>query len=151
MDGDDLHSENTRFVIVAVFDNYVPAHIARGRLEEEGINCWLQDENTVTIDPILSQAIGGIKLMVPATQSERAADILGLVRNKFFAKNACPSCGSTNVEMVSSPRKLSNWLGALIGYFAINYAVPVEKDFHCFNCGNEWKGEPTPETPEKNK
>ncbi len=32
--------------------------------EEEGINCWLKDENTVTIDPILTNAIGGIKLMV---------------------------------------------------------------------------------------
>jgi len=47
-----------------------------GRLKEEFINCYLQDENTVTIDPLLSNAIGGIKLMVAEQQAERAMEIL---------------------------------------------------------------------------
>ena len=47
-----------------------------GRLEQENIRCHLQDEYTVTIDPFLSNAIGGIKLMVPAIQVERALQIL---------------------------------------------------------------------------
>ena len=47
-----------------------------GRFQEDGINCWLKDENTVTINPILTNAIGGIKLMVESTQAERAATIL---------------------------------------------------------------------------
>ena len=53
-----------KFIPIWSYDNYVPAHIAMGRLKEEGIDCWLKDENTVTIDPILSNAVGGIKLMV---------------------------------------------------------------------------------------
>ncbi len=64
------------FISIAIFDNYVSAHIARGRLEDNGINCWLKDENTVTIDPILTYAIGGIKLMVATSQAERAVAIL---------------------------------------------------------------------------
>ena len=64
------------FVQVAVYDNYVSAHIAMGRLEDSGIRCWLKDENTVTIDPLLNYAIGGIKLMVAGTQAERALSIL---------------------------------------------------------------------------
>ena len=67
------------FVVIASYDNYVPAHIAMGRLEEEGINCWLQDEYTVTIDPLLSNAVGGIKLMVTEPQAERALEILNAV------------------------------------------------------------------------
>jgi hypothetical protein len=67
------------FVVISSYDNYVPAHIAMGRLEEEGINCWLQDEYTVTIDPLLSNAVGGIKLMVAETQAERALEILNAV------------------------------------------------------------------------
>jgi hypothetical protein len=66
------------YIVVAAFDNYIPAHIAMGRLEEEGINCWLKDENTVTIDPFLTFAVGGIKLMVVSSQAERAMGILGL-------------------------------------------------------------------------
>jgi len=64
------------FILIRSFDNYIPAHIALGRLKEEFINCYLQDEYSVTIDPFLSNAIGGIKLMVAATQAERALDIL---------------------------------------------------------------------------
>jgi len=64
------------FVLLATFDNYIPAHIALGKLKDEFINCYLQDEYTVTIDPLLSNAIGGIKLMVAVSQAERALDIL---------------------------------------------------------------------------
>ena len=65
-----------RFVLLYSFDNYIPAHIALGRLKEEFINCYLQDEYSVTIDPFLSNAIGGIKLMVAESQQERAREIL---------------------------------------------------------------------------
>jgi len=65
-----------KFVPLCAFDNYIPAHIALGRLKEEYINCYLQDEYSVTIDPFLSNAIGGIKLMVAETQAERAREIL---------------------------------------------------------------------------
>lgn len=64
------------FILLCSFDNYIPAHIALGRLKEEFINCYLQDEYSVTIDPFLSNAIGGIKLMVVETQIERAREIL---------------------------------------------------------------------------
>lgn len=65
-----------KFILLCSFDNYIPAHIALGRLKEEFVNCYLQDEYSVTIDPFLSNAIGGIKLMVVETQAERARDIL---------------------------------------------------------------------------
>lgn len=65
-----------KFVIIRSYDNYIPAYIAMGRLKEEYINCYLQDEHSVTIDPFLSNAIGGIKLMVAETQAERALELL---------------------------------------------------------------------------
>jgi hypothetical protein len=64
------------FILLQTFDNYIPAHIALGRLKDEFINCFLQDEYTVTIDPLLSNAIGGIKLMVAESQAVRALEIL---------------------------------------------------------------------------
>ncbi len=45
-------------------------------LQEAGINCHLKDEYTVTVDPFLSPALGGMKLMVYSTQAERANDLL---------------------------------------------------------------------------
>src|SRR5688500_20378232 len=98
------------FVIVHSFANYIDANIILGRLEEEGIRGWLRDENTVTLNPIWTQAVGGIKLMVPESQAPRALELLQQFRRERQQQNACPACGSANIELVSTPRKASNWL-----------------------------------------
>jgi hypothetical protein len=65
-----------RFIEIRAYDNYIYAHIVLGRLREDGINCHLKDENTITIDPLLSPALGGIKLMVAQSQVDRALELL---------------------------------------------------------------------------
>jgi Putative prokaryotic signal transducing protein len=64
------------FIQIRSFDNYIYAHIALGMLQDAGINCHLKDEHTITIDPFLSPAIGGMKLMVHSSQAERAVELL---------------------------------------------------------------------------
>ncbi|MGQ0740253.1 MAG: putative signal transducing protein [Bacteroidota bacterium] len=126
------------FVLLLSYDNYVSAHIAMGRLEEDNIRCWLKDENTVTLDPILTNAVGGIKLMVEAGQAERAAGILRSLESVHKALHACPKCGSKNIEEVSTPRKASNWASAIIGLLFTNYAPKIDMVYHCFDCGHEY-------------
>jgi hypothetical protein len=65
-----------KFILFRTFMNYMEAHMLKGRLEEAGIRCWLKDENTVTIDPLLSIAVGGIKLMVAEPDLERANEVI---------------------------------------------------------------------------
>jgi len=65
-----------KFVLLSSFDNYIEAHIALGKLQNAYINCHLQDDHSVTLNPFLSNAIGGIKLMVAESQAERAASVL---------------------------------------------------------------------------
>ena len=126
------------FVPVRAFDNYISAHIAMGRLLEDGIDCWLKDENTVTIDPILTNAVGGIKIMVDPLQLEKAAAILRTVDNEYKALHPCPKCNSLNIELVSTPRKAANWASFFIGLFFTSYAPKVDMVYHCFNCGYEY-------------
>ena len=63
-------------VIIRTFQNYFSAHIALTKLRDAGINCFLKDEFTVTVDPILSNAVGGIKLVVVNEQAEEAIELL---------------------------------------------------------------------------
>jgi DNA-directed RNA polymerase subunit RPC12/RpoP len=127
------------FIPIQSYNNYVDAHIIMGRLESEGIRCWLKDENTVTLDPILTNAIGGIKLMVPEIQVERAFELLRQFRNEIQAVLKCPRCGSANVEFVTTPRKISNWLGVIVGLFFTSFALSADKVYHCFDCGQEFE------------
>jgi hypothetical protein len=64
------------FVQLRSFDNYISAHISLTMLQDAGINCHLQDEHIITLDPFLSPALGGMKLMVYRTQAERAEALL---------------------------------------------------------------------------
>jgi hypothetical protein len=50
--------------------------IIRGRLEAEGIETFVQDELTIQVDPLYSNALGGIKLMVQPWDVRKATDIL---------------------------------------------------------------------------
>jgi len=64
------------FIQIGSFDNYITAHIRLALLQDAGINCYLKDEYTITIDPLLSPALGGMKLMVHASQVDRALELL---------------------------------------------------------------------------
>lgn len=65
-----------QLVTVACFDNMPTAHIAMGRLQTEGIDCWLADEHLVQTDWLYAIAVGGIKLQVGAPYANQAREIL---------------------------------------------------------------------------
>jgi len=131
--------EENSFRPIQVYSNYIEAHITLGRLQEEGISCWLKDENTVTINPIWTTAVGGIKLMVAEVQAARATEILESIAQAQQQDNPCPQCGSLNVTLVSTPRKAVNWFSSLLGFFLGDLAVGAHKVNHCFNCGAEFE------------
>lgn len=59
-------------VTIARFDLAGQAHIAKNVLEAAGIKSVLADEQTVAMDWLLSNAIGGIKVQVLEEDAERA-------------------------------------------------------------------------------
>jgi hypothetical protein len=63
-------------ITVATFTYPHQVAILIAMLESEGIECYSKDGNTVQVDPLLSNAIGGIKLQVRQTDEERANEIV---------------------------------------------------------------------------
>jgi hypothetical protein len=62
---------------VATFYNVPQAELARNKLTEAGIQCVITDATTITLDWLLANAIGGIKVQVRGEDVDRAAEILG--------------------------------------------------------------------------
>jgi len=127
------------FVILQSFNNYLDAHLLMAKLESEDIQCWLQDENTVTLYPILTNAVGGIKLFVNKNDLSRARQIFWEIENNRKKTIECPKCKGHNIELVSTPRKAANWFSAILTFFLGDYALAVDKVNHCFDCGNEFE------------
>jgi len=127
------------FIILQSFNNYIDAHLLMTRLESEDIECWLQDENTVTINPIWTNAVGGIKLLVKKEDLSRARQIFLEIEHNRKQAVGCPKCGGHNIELVSTPRKASNWISAIFTYLFGGFAMGVDKVNHCFDCGHEFE------------
>lgn len=127
------------FIAIRSYDTYIPANMVLQRLEAEGIRAYLQDEYTVTIDPILTNAVGGIKLMVLQDQSQRALELLTGWEKDYRQAIACPNCGSSNVHHITQTSNPANWFSAITTWFFGNYAVAVKKVYHCFDCGHEFE------------
>lgn len=66
----------------------INCHILKGRLETEGLDCFLFDENIVCVHPFKALAIGGVKLKVPTDQFEIANEIIKQInRGKLLDEN----------------------------------------------------------------
>jgi DNA-directed RNA polymerase subunit M/transcription elongation factor TFIIS len=113
-------------VTIATFRTLGEAHVAKGALESEGIECVLTDEN---IAGIYSPAIGGIRLQVHAEDRDNALEILPADEPAPEElppdQKVCPKCGSTEIGFVE--RKL----------FSLD-----PSHWECSQCGARWVVEP---------
>lgn len=108
-----------------------------------GIECYLKDEFTVTVDPILSNAVGGIKLVVTRKNEEEAVEILRQLDEEFMKSAVCPKCGNHTIELV--PKKTtSNMATAILSWLFGSYAVSAENVYQCSSC--KYESETLPET-----
>lgn len=88
-------SPGMSYIVLKTYSNYIEANIALSMLEQEGINCHLEDEHTVTMISLAS----GIRLMVYASQAERAAEVLVNVETEYLKTVRCPNCDHSGFEI----------------------------------------------------
>jgi Putative prokaryotic signal transducing protein len=66
----------SQFVTILSLPQPQQVYIIKGRLESEGIECFIKDELTVQTNPVYSYAVGGVKLQVKEEDVAGAMKIL---------------------------------------------------------------------------
>jgi len=61
---------------IATFSKPEDAHLLRMRLDAGGIEAFVQDENMVQMDWLLSNAVGGVRVQVADEDANAARDYL---------------------------------------------------------------------------
>jgi hypothetical protein len=145
-------ADQTQDKIITLEQYYDPmlAHIIRTRLEDNGIPCFIADDNIISANPIYNNAVGGIKLKIFERDLERCREILAQegdlheqdhyeIDKETHVPVVCPYCASSNVRYGAATERKSNWFVALI--FAIISAFPfyARKAWHCFNCQRDFE------------
>ena len=113
-------------------------------LKSAGIDYLLKDQKTVAIDPLISNAIGGIKLQVKRSDVQRAAAVINEIeRNRSIVESEheinvdgkkfrkileeCPKCSSEETYMQRVP------VLKLILY------TFIKRTHYCTACKHQWK------------
>jgi len=134
------------WITIKQFYYHHETFLYESKLKSEDIDCFMKDEAIVTVDPFLSNAVGGIKLQVQPEDVEKAKAIIDAidankeeardeaqatvtVKSREFQKVVaeCPSCDSA--EVFRANRSL--WQD-LFGLFS-------KDDYYCNACQHEWK------------
>ena len=139
-------------ITVADFRFGAEAHLAKAKLESEGIPGALYDEHILTADYFYMLAIGGIKLKVREQDFADAVKILTEIHDTIpgqaeFSDEGCPRCKSDYIRYESFQLRSFNYimlLSALFtflimgGIYIIGYPF-FKGRWKCGNCGYLWK------------
>jgi hypothetical protein len=123
-------------ITIRSFSNYITANMLLARLQHDGLECYLENELTVMINPIWSNAMGGIKLIVKAEDLEKANALLKAFDEEYLKAAVCPKCGATDFAYINKPGP-TNFLTAIITFAFASYAIAPIQVYHCGNCGYE--------------
>ena len=134
--------EYDRLIVVQSYRDLPQALIAKGALDSAGIRNFLADETMVRMDWFLSNALGGVKLMVAREDLEAAKEALSrewespieLADGEEVPQPRCPKCNSPDVTFKGLNKRAS------IATLAIGVPVPINyAAWHCNNCGCGWE------------
>ncbi len=124
-------------VVLERFDNYFYANIACTMLQHSGVECYIRDENTILTDPLLSNAIGGIKLEVRETQVNEAREIIKEAEAVYLNDLTCPYCKNKGLlaeEKIDIPKTLGGVLKNKLLYGQTNL---YSKKYRCKSCKSQ--------------
>ncbi len=123
-------------VTAAAFSDTLEAHLAKARIEDEGIACYISDQHIVSADWFLSGAVGGVKVQVAPGDLDAARKILGSPVAPPAAaapEYTCPDCGSHDVQINSFARRLAFM-------FIVLAALPIPwRPMRCNACDHTWR------------
>ncbi len=117
-----------KFFLLGAFEYVADVQILKGKLESEGIPVFLKDENTLNADPLISNAIGGVKLMVYEEDREKALLVYNEIRayalDTFGKPVICPNCKAARSESYYSGKSV---FYKLFPFFE-------KRKYKCLNC-----------------
>ena len=118
------------------------AYLFKGKLESEGVEVFLQNENTINTDPLLSNALGGVKIFVNSEDVLKARHILDSIPEYSVDDTgellSCPNCGSQKINMVTTIKDVKSFMAFIYGLLTLSMPLFSKQKYKCENCNFEF-------------
>jgi hypothetical protein len=139
--------EFQELITIRTFRDPSDAIMAKSVLDSAEVPCFLKDENTVRIQWVWSNLIGGIRLQVRPADVEIAEQLLSqevaptieLEDGKVYEQPRCPYCTSLDIRFEAQNENVR--LAPILGLASILAGVPIafpKNRWTCRTCGREW-------------
>ena len=132
----------SKLVVLTKFSFPLDANIAKANLESVGIPSFIADEHTINMQWLYSDAMGGVRLLVPEQHYEEALEIIGEdfshdveLENELETDSkdeCCDHCGSSDVEKFTKGKQPAFIVFLLLGFPLFFYQHGVK----CNQCGS---------------
>ncbi len=130
------------FTLIGRYQYTSEALIYKGKLESEGIAVFIRDNNTIDSDPLVSNAIGGVKLFVYTNDFNKAQAVLQTISNYSLDDNnkliKCPKCGEEQIDMVTSINDLKSFIAFLFSILVVLIPFYSKHKYKCQKCKHEF-------------
>lgn len=132
----------SKFKQIASFQYASEAYLIKAKLESEGIEVLLQNEQTINSDPLLSHAIGGVKLFVYKEDVEKAFQILSIISSYSIDDNGnkmiCPKCGSSQILFLTTVTNFKSLVSFIFGLFLNVLPFYTRYMYRCEKCNHQF-------------
>lgn len=121
-------------------DNTFEAHFIKNQLEENGIKCFLTNENFTNLMPHFNNIMGnGVHVFIFEKDLAQAKEV---IKDKLYGEEVnpiCPFCGSDDIRLGLGEKK---WLKGFNIFISLLMVIPLgnlKPKYFCKNCHKEVK------------
>ena len=118
------------------------AFIYKGKLEAEGIEVFVRDNFTIDSDPMVSNAIGGVKLFVCEEDYKRAVEILSQISTFSLDDDGkllkCPNCGAEKAQLITTIKDVKSFVSFLFSMIMVVIPFYNRYKYKCEECACEF-------------
>lgn len=123
---------------IATYTFPYEAQIARAKLDSEGIPAFVADEQTINMQWLYSNAMGGVRLQVPDVFVGQAIELINEDSSEAVEKEQgndvvpCSVCGGTDKEPYQKGKRR-----AFLVFLGLDFPLfPVKNTERCRACGH---------------
>ena len=131
-----------RFKKIGQFQYSSEAIIYKGKLESEGIEVYIRDNHTIDSDPLVSNAIGGVKLFVDQEDFARAIKVLSEISafsvDDKGALIKCPNCGAERIQLLTTIKDFKSLLSFVFSFLMVALPFYNRYKYKCDACNLEF-------------
>ena len=118
------------------------AYLFKAKLQSEGIEVFLQNENTINAEPAWSNAVGGVKLFVFSDDVMKAKQILASLPEFSVPDQGklvtCPNCSSNSLTRVTTIKDVKSFLAFIFGLLTFSTPLFGKQKYKCESCTFEF-------------